>query len=105
MSDEWFGARCIFRHADRGAYEERVTIWRAASFDEAVASAEAEAAAYAGHLDNVEFTGLTQAFHMFEAPASGAEVFSLMRDSELDPDAYLNRFFDTGTERQQIVPS
>ena len=31
---------------------------------------------------------------------SGAEVFSLARDSELASDEYLDSFFDTGTERQ-----
>jgi len=32
-------------------------------------------------------------------PSSGAEVFSLVRDSELGTDEYLDSFFDTGTER------
>jgi hypothetical protein len=27
-------------------------------------------------------------------------VFSLMRDSDLEPDAYVDRFFNTGRERQ-----
>jgi len=31
---------------------------------------------------------------------TGAEVFSLLRESDLEPDAYLDAFFDTGTERQ-----
>jgi hypothetical protein len=38
-----------------------------------------------------------------EHPAHGAEVFSLMRDSELAPDDYIDRFFDTGQERQASV--
>ena len=101
MADHWFGVRCIFRHADLGAYEERVSTWPAASFAEAIAAAEAEATTYASALDDVEFTGLTQAFQMFEAPGRGAEIFSLMRKSELDPDSYLTTFFDTGRELQR----
>ena len=101
MADRWFGVRCIFRHADLGAYEERVTTWPAASFAEAIAAAEAEATAYASRLDNVDFTGLTQAFQMFEAPGRGIEVFSLIRQSELDPASYLTTFFDTGGELQR----
>jgi hypothetical protein len=101
MADYWFGVRCIVRHAVLGAYEERVTTWRVGGFDEAIAAAEAEAAAYASRLDDAEFTGLTQAFQMSEAPGIGAEVFSLMRESDLDPASYLSAFFDTGRERQR----
>jgi hypothetical protein len=32
--------------------------------------------------------------------SDGAEVFSLMRASDLEPEAYIDRFFDTGLERQ-----
>jgi hypothetical protein len=101
MADYWFGVRCIFRHADLRAYEERVTTWHAGDFEEAIVAAEAEAAAYASRLDDVEFTGLTQAFQMFQAPGVGAEVFSLMRESDLDQASYLSAFFDTGRERQR----
>jgi hypothetical protein len=95
------GVRCVFRHADLGAYEERVTTWHADDFDEAIAAPEADAAAYARRLDDVEFTGLTHAFQMFEAPGIGTEVFSLMRESDLDRASYLSAFFDTGRERQR----
>jgi hypothetical protein len=37
---------------------------------------------------------------MVDEPEHAAEVFSLMRDSDLATDAYLDRFFDTGDERQ-----
>jgi hypothetical protein len=40
-----------------------------------------------------------------ESPGYGTEVFSLMRDSVLEPNAYLSTFFETGTERQGIIPS
>lgn len=51
--------------------------------------------------DSAEYVGLAQAFHMFDSPVSGREVFSLMQDSELPPEEYIDRFFDTGRERQQ----
>ena len=105
MADRWFGVRCIFRHADLGSYEERVTTWPAADFDEAIAAAEAEATTYASGLGHVDFTGLTQAFEMFEAPGRGAEVFSLMRKSDLDAASYLTTFFDTGRELQRGASS
>ena len=110
----WYAVRCVFRAtgnppwcplnlaADESAYEERITLWRAASFEEAVERAEDEARDYAHSIDgdSLEYTGFAQAFHLFEDPADGAEVFSLIRRSALEPDAYVDRFFDTGAECQ-----
>ncbi|MGB9373834.1 MAG: hypothetical protein WCA82_06720 [Jiangellales bacterium] len=95
---DWFGVRCVF-HDPEGTYEERVTIWQAGTFDEAVLLAEAEATEYAADV-GANFLGFAQAYVMPEEPSSGAEVFSLLRDSDLDPDEYLDAFFDTGDERE-----
>jgi hypothetical protein len=46
------------------------------------------------------FGGLVQAYRLFDEPGHGAEVFSLVRKSGLEPQAYLTGFFDTGQERQ-----
>ena len=45
------------------------------------------------HLDTA------QAHALFDESKDGAEVFSLMRTSQLAPTAYLDRFFKTGHER------
>ncbi|SCG64273.1 hypothetical protein GA0070213_10871 [Micromonospora humi] len=42
---------------------------------------------------------------MFDEWGHGAEVYSLMRDSDLPAGAYLTRFFDTGDERQGTLPA
>lgn len=83
-------------------YEERVTLWRAASFDAAIAMAEEEAEKYVEDLGG-EVLSLTQAYALAMTPGHGVEVFSLIRRSELTTDAYLERHFDTGTERQHRV--
>jgi len=94
----WFCARTVFRfHAH--TYEERLTLWQAQDFDTAIGLAEAEASDYASSLEGCLFTGLVQAFELFEPPGHGAEVFSLMRDSALSPADYVGAFFATGTER------
>jgi hypothetical protein len=96
----WYGVRCIFKGHDDSAYEERVTLWRAESFEHAIERAEAEAVAYAANVD-FEYLGLAQAFDTKAVRiTNGAEVFSLIRNSSLQPRDYLDRFFDTGTERQ-----
>jgi len=104
QDDRWYAVRSLFRLADErdSAYEERITLWQAGSADEALERAAAEAAEYA------EFAGATylaefgQTYHLADAPPrDGAEVFSLVRDSALPPQPYVDRFFATGQERRQ----
>jgi hypothetical protein len=98
----WYAVRCVFQlvfSTGQRGYEERITLWRADSFDAALAQAEQEGHRYVEDNDHIEeFTGLGQAYHLFADPDSGAEVFSLIRRSELDTDAYVAHFFDTGQE-------
>lgn len=99
----WYGVRCVLRYPgdDAASYEESITVWRAASFDEAILKAEKEALETADVLEG-KYVGLAQAYFIGddEAISEGTEVFSLIRDSELEPDDYLTAFFDTGDERQ-----
>ncbi|HEY7947443.1 MAG TPA: hypothetical protein VID75_07195 [Acidimicrobiales bacterium] len=97
----WYTVRCVFQSEsdDGNLYEERITLWRAEGLDEAIALAEAEAAEYA-QAGQVEYLGLAQAYWLQTPPDGGADVFSLMRESDLGPDDYLDQFFDTGRERQ-----
>lgn len=97
----WVAVRCVFREQRDGAqyYEERVTLWQSASVDEGIERAEAEAREYAEVLA-VEYLGFAQGYLLSDDVGDGAEVFSLIRGSELDPEGYLDAFFDTGTERQ-----
>jgi hypothetical protein len=104
---EWYGIRCVFQHHDlrvaqaTNVYEERIIVVRASSAEEAISQAEAEAAIYAAD-DSTSYLKFAQAFHAFEDSLdSPSEVFSLMRESELDADEYIDRFFDTGHERER----
>lgn len=98
----WFAVRCVF-DIDRPEgtpylYEERMTLWRAADFEEAIELAITEAKNVYADADDVQYTGLAQAFELLDPPGHGAEIFSLMRASALKTNKYLDRFFDTGTE-------
>ncbi len=106
----WFAVRCVFASGwppgrETPLYEERITIWLASSGEEAIERAEAEAVEYAGAIEESPDTylGLAQCYRLFDSPGDGAEMFSLVRQSELGPDDYLDAFFDTGTEREQSV--
>ena len=104
----WYAVRCVFASGPPPAtggnrYEERITLWRAPTAERAIERAEAEATAYAATIVEQPDTFLEfcQSYRLDDDPADGAEIFSLMRDSDLDPTAYLNTFFDTGNEHQR----
>lgn len=102
----WYGVRCFIAFPAEDEknflYEERVTIWRAASAEDAIEFAEAEVVQYADGAEGV-FMALSQSYAMYDDPGQGAEVYSLMRESSLPPAAYLDQFFDTGDERDTPV--
>jgi hypothetical protein len=102
--DRWYAVRSVFSLPTDGdnSYEERITLWVAGSFDEALEKAEAEAVEYAEFAGATYLADFGQAYHLADAPPrDGVEVFSLIRESPLTPQAYLDRFFSTGTELQQ----
>jgi hypothetical protein len=103
QDSRWYAVRSLFRSPGEAesAYEERITLWYAASLDDALARAEAEAVEYAGFMGSEHLAGFAQAYPLADAPPrDGAEVFSLIRDSALPPKAYVERFFSTGRGRQ-----
>jgi hypothetical protein len=99
----WYGVRCIFRLRDcePGAYEERVTLWRAQNYGEAHELANREARRYAEACP-ADFLEHSEAYwidrEIFELDA---EVFSWLRESDLDPAEYIKTFYSTGRERDQ----
>lgn len=102
----WFGARTVYRveqsntvTSPNNLYEERVVLISGNSFDDAIAKAEKEAEIYASNTD-MNYLGYVNVFELYHSKIEdGTEVYSLMRESELEADAYLDRFIDTGSER------
>lgn len=102
-----YGVRCIFDcpkaefNTLRFLYEERITVWNAIDIDAALDRAIEEAGRYADS-NGFSYTGLAQAFWMFtQIDGDGVEVFSLMRESDLEVEEYLEAFFSNGNERQK----
>ena len=101
----WFGVRTVAFFPSLSVYEERVTIWKAASLDDALELAEAEGQQYCD-THEARWCGLAQAYRIGDAAlTAGSEVFSLMRTSDLDHNSYVSAFFDTGAERQAPSPA
>ena len=97
----WFSARTVYEHdkPGDGLFEERIVVLRAGGFDEALERAEVEAVAY-GEAVGCVYTGYVSVFELVEETlGDGSEVFSLMRDSDLNAEEYIDRFYTTGDER------
>jgi hypothetical protein len=108
-TNQWFAVRTIVYRWDERVYEERITLWWRADADDAAEAALAESAEYAADVGG-EDCGLAQVFEPendlsggLRAPADGCEIFSLARASDLSPSDYLDTFFDTGREQQQLI--
>jgi hypothetical protein len=106
---QWFSVRTIVHRPDDRVFEERITLWRRVDADEAAEAALAESAEYAADVGG-EDCGLAQVYEPesdltggLRAPADGCEIFSLTRESDLSPGDYLDTFFDTGREQQQLI--
>jgi hypothetical protein len=105
MPESWSSVRCVFQGTTiegSSTYEERITLWSASDFLNAIGQAELEPAEYARSVD-CAYLGLAQVFQLFEAPGHGTEVFSLMRDSPLGPVEYAATYFATGQEREKPI--
>jgi hypothetical protein len=112
MSDDgkrWYSVRCVFQwisYEDK-PYEERITLWRTTTSEEAVEFAEKEAADYAEPRHEMTYLEFAQVYALDEdaEPGHGVEVFSLLRSSELPPNEYVDKFFDTGREHLGNIES
>ncbi|WP_380282121.1 hypothetical protein [Kitasatospora purpeofusca] len=105
-TESWYAVRCVFQWDTPGAplYEERLTLWQAGSADEAIERAEDEAGTYADD-NGLRYLELAQCYTLATdgRPGDGDEVFSLLRESQLGREDYLDHYFDSGTERQGAV--
>lgn len=98
----WYGVRTVYRWPRQGAYEERVTIWRAQTADDAIAMADEEGDRYiAANRSKFEIQRLdnyANCYLLVREPTNGSEVYSLLRSSDMSPEEYVDRFFETGAE-------
>ncbi len=81
-------------------YEERVVLIQADDFDEAIEKAEKEAKEYSDF--GTEYLEYINVYHLCDyILRSGSELYSEMRSSDLEPEAYISYFLDTGLEHSR----
>ena len=102
-SEPWYAAKLIFGwYRDSGkrkCYEERIVLFRALSFEEAIEHAEKESQRYcreSSSEDNrIRYEGFLDVYHLFEPTVGhGVEIYSKIRKSPLEPSEYLDRYYD-----------
>jgi hypothetical protein len=97
---DWYAVRCVFRLVPPvERYVERIALWQAESFEDAIAFAEPDAEERAKR-EGLDYLGFADAFRTHQMhhdhPDHGDEVFSLLRDSRLGPQEYVEAFFTAG---------
>jgi len=109
MADqEWYSVRSIFRSdltedgKPRRAFEERVVLFRASGFDEAIAKGEAEAKRYAEAWPHPKILEHIIAFSIQDEDLrEGDEVWSCIRDLDISDEEFLHRVYDGESDRGQ----
>lgn len=104
---EWYGAKMIFKHigvsncVKKNLYEERIILVQAVSFNDAIKEAELEATEYISYDDSTKYLEFVNVFKLDEEDKIGnrTEVYSIMRESDLESNDYLDKFYDTGFEK------
>ena len=106
--EPWYSVLCVFSHPTRvrkaqgNLYEERITLWKAETWNDAYKLAEEEAKEYAKKEDCI-FIRACCSYHLFDNNVvdgfQGAEIWSNMRDSHFDADTYINTYCNSGRER------
>lgn len=93
-NEPWYAAKALFHHKDAGKYEERIVLITASGFDEAEKRCAEEAEEYTSNLNNVDYVGCIDVFHLFDNSISDqTEVYSAMFSSKLSPDELLKSEF------------
>ena len=107
---EWYGVKGLFRwyfkeSGETSSIEERVVLFRASSFDEALDMAELEAARYCEEDPKANFRieplKWWNAYRVGEEVlTAGVEVYSRRSDTSLSGEAFVRRYYPESHEQQ-----
>lgn len=102
-SKEWYGVKGLFRwyFKDSGktsCIEERVVLFQATSFDQALDMAEKEATNYCQNDPEANFSieslGWWNVYWIGEEmPVTGVEVYARLSDTSLSGDSFIRRYY------------
>lgn len=105
MAKEWYSVKGLFRWymkdgGETDQIEERVVLFFAENFDEALDMAEVEAKVYCQPDESANFAiepiGWWRAYWIGETPANGLEVFSRRTKTDLSGQEFVQRYCPEG---------
>jgi hypothetical protein len=109
-TEPWYAAKTVYKNryvldgVPQCCFEDRVVLFRAASFEDAMAKAEAKATEYAAASERTVYLGFMDVYWLFEKTVGDrTEVFSLMRDSDLSEEEYLARSYGDVDETLRVL--
>lgn len=110
-NQSWYGVHTTFRSERmedgklRRVFEERILLFRAASFEEALAKGDAEAKRYASESQGCTPLDHIVAFHIHdEELREGDEVWSCMREADVSDQEFLRRIYEDECASLTNVP-
>jgi len=99
-STDWYSVRSIYRRdttedgKPRRSFEERVVLFRAESFEAALAKGEAEAKCYAADLSGGKMLDRVVAYHIHDDELrEGDEIWSCIRDLDTTDEEFLRQVY------------
>ena len=106
IKDMIYSAKCIFKfdriknEVGESAFEERIVLLHASSFDEAIYIAEEDAKKYAAE-ENGEYLNFVAAYQVVygDVVFGGVqEIYSIMRYDDLSDEDFVTLYYDNGGE-------
>lgn len=102
----WYSVRSVFRSdrtedgQPRRSFEERVVLFRAASFEDALTKGEAEARRYSADSPRYHMLNHLVAYyiHSDDVLCDGDEVWSSVREVDTTDELFLKKVFEDETE-------
>jgi hypothetical protein len=86
-------------------YEERIVMFRATFFAEAIRKAEKNAKDYCQDVE-ATYLGFVEVFHLFERTLKeGSEVFSIMRSKKMPKEKFIRTYYEDGSFRRGAEPA
>lgn len=93
-----YSVRSLVYDKQNKLYEERINIVHSSDETDTLNKAEKLTEEYCNNIGLVN-TGYSESFELTDNPAKdGAEVYSIMRESLLDPKEYVSKYIRTGKE-------
>jgi hypothetical protein len=92
----YYSVKTLLKNNVANTFEERILLYKVADFSEAINMAIKDSKNYLKNMENVDFLGIIDAFHIFDNSLSnGSEIYShIYHSSKYKTNDFINIHFD-----------